>query len=420
MRIIDSIREKHRLEKYNWMLRGYLKNAAAAIELYKGQEPLANFLKKYFAADKKFGSKDRKNISALCYTYFRLGHVAKDMPTEERILLGIFLCETASNPLLNLIKPEWNENISIAVDEKIKLSGVAFKPTDIFPWVHELSEGIAKAEFAFSHLIQPDLFVRIRLKKRLDMMQRLEKTGWPYTMMDEDCIALPNGCNAEEVFDIDRQAVVQDYNSQQVFNYALKTDVQKKLAPFRKYYTEFRNVKVLKVFDCCAGSGGKAMLLYDLLGHSVKPTVCDIRLPILLNLHQRFKKANLRYYDYFVGDMEKNVLPAIADSPFPLVVCDAPCTGSGTWGRTPEQLFYFDEKTIDSYAERQKKIVTHAIPHLAAGGLFFYITCSIFKKENEEVAAFIQKKFKLKPVHTELLQGWDKKADSMFVAVFEK
>ena len=67
---------------------------------------------------------------------------------------------------------------------------------------------------------------------------------------------------------------------------------------------------------------------------------------------------------------------------------------------------------------RKKNIVTNAIPHLATGGLFFYITCSVFKKENEEVADFIRKKFKLKPVHTELLKGWDKKADSMFVAVF--
>jgi 16S rRNA (cytosine967-C5)-methyltransferase len=318
------------------------------------------------------------------------------------------------------LKPEWNEKISLSIEEKITLTQAAVKPADIFPWQNELSEGIEKTAFSLSHFIQPFLFVRIRQKARLDMMQRLEKTSWPFTIINNNCIALPNGCNVEEVFDIDRNAVVQDYNSQQVFNYAAREEVKLSLKPFRKYYSEFRNVQVLKAFDCCAGSGGKSILLYDLMSRSIKPTVCDIRLPILLNLHQRFKKANLRYYDYFVGDMEKNILPEIADSPFPVVICDVPCTGSGTWGRTPEQLFYFEEKMIDNYAARQQKIVTHAVPHLAKGGLLFYITCSVFKKENENIAAFIQKKFSLKPVYTELLKGYDKKADSMFVAVFKK
>jgi len=38
-------------------------------------------------------------------------------------------------------------------------------------------------------------------------------------------------------------------------------------------------------------------------------------------------------------------------------------------------------------------------------------------KENEEVAAFIQENFHLKLKQMEVLKGYDKKADSMFVAV---
>ena len=129
---------------------------------------------------------------------------------------------------------------------------------------------------------------------------------------------------------------------------------------------------------------------------------------------------HLTFGDNFEIKIEKNILPETKDTPFPIVVCDAPCTGSGTWGRTPEQLYFFKKETIQLYAERQKKIVATAIPHLASGGLFFYITCSVFKAENEEVAAFIQSQFGLEQVHLELLKGWDKQADSMFVAVFKK
>jgi hypothetical protein len=44
--------------------------AQKLITAYQGPEPLAAYLKKYFAANKKHGSKDRKSISAFCYAHF--------------------------------------------------------------------------------------------------------------------------------------------------------------------------------------------------------------------------------------------------------------------------------------------------------------------------------------------------------------
>jgi len=65
---------------------------------------------------------------------------------------------------------------------------------------------------------------------------------------------------------------------------------------------------------------------------------------------------------------------------YQLIVCDAPCTGSGTWSRTPENLFYFKPEIVEDFAQRQKQIVTNVIPYLQNEGLLFYITCSVFKK----------------------------------------
>ncbi len=70
----------------------YLNSATAILKQYGGDEPFASFLRKHFAANKKYGSKDRKQISHLCYCFFRLGKMAMDLPTSERILLGLFLC----------------------------------------------------------------------------------------------------------------------------------------------------------------------------------------------------------------------------------------------------------------------------------------------------------------------------------------
>jgi 16S rRNA (cytosine967-C5)-methyltransferase len=68
----------------------------------------------------------------------------------------------------------------------------------------------------------------------------------------------------------------------------------------------------------------------------------------------------------------------------------------------------------------QQKIVSQVIRHLQKGGIFIYITCSVFKKENEDMVNFIKEKFHLRILQVELLKGYDKKADSMFTAVFKK
>ena len=114
----------------------------------------------------------------------------------------------------------------------------------------------------------------------------------------------------------------------------------------------------------------------------------------------------------------------LSDNPqtlnFDLVLCDTPCTGSGTWSRTPEQLYYFDHKRIEQYASLQKKIVSNIIRGLKRNGSLLYITCSVFKRENEEVIAFIKNNFGYRPVRMELLEGYEKKADTMFAALLTK
>jgi len=60
------------------------------------------------------------------------------------------------------------------------------------------------------------------------------------------------------------------------------------------------------------------------------------------------------------------------------------------------------------------------LPSLKAGGFLLYITCSVFKKENEEIAAFIQEELKQNLIAIKILEGYTKKADTMFVALLQK
>jgi 16S rRNA (cytosine967-C5)-methyltransferase len=57
---------------------------------------------------------------------------------------------------------------------------------------------------------------------------------------------------------------------------------------------------------------------------------------------------------------------------------------------------------------------------LEPGGYLLYITCSVFRKENEAIVDFIKEKFHLQLVKMELLKGYDKKADTLFAALLKK
>ena len=55
----------------------------------------------------------------------------------------------------------------------------------------------------------------------------------------------------------------------------------------------------LYVWDCCAASGGKSIMLYD-LDPAIRLTVSDIRESILINLRKRFNEAGIKKYQSFV------------------------------------------------------------------------------------------------------------------------
>ncbi len=399
----------------------YLNSAKTIIDSYKGDVPFAAFLKKYFNAHKKYGGKDRKQIATLCYNFYRLGKAVPQLPVEEKVIVATFLCENKSSDFLQFHKPEWNEIIAKPLAEKA--IAAEFTMEDVFPWAEALSNGIDAELYRNSFFTQPDLFLRIRPGNKETVLKKLQDAGIAFNMPHDDCLALPNATKIDAILEIDKEVVVQDYNSQQVLNFIKEQETRNKKQETAGKEQETSNH--LPVWDCCAASGGKSILAYDILEGQIELTVSDIRESILSNLAKRFETAGIKNYKSFIADLtsadtQDAVNRQLLIAGCHLLICDAPCTGSGTWSRTPEQLYYLKRKTIDVYVAMQQQIVSNVIPHLQVGGFFIYITCSVFKNENEYMVNFIKEKFHLQLLQMELLKGYDKKADSMFTAVFKK
>jgi len=390
----------------------YINTSEKIIESYTGDIPFSIFIKSFFAANKKFGSKDRKQISELCFIYFRLSAVLDKHSVTEKIITASFLYNSSPTDLMQAIKPDWNTLINLSIAEKMKSVHKDMQVTDIFPFKEALSSSINFEKFCLSFIAQPQLFVRVRPALQEKTIKKIEQSLLPFSLLDNNCVQLPAGTNIETFLLPDKEVVIQDYNSQKVLDF-LKSGLAKLEIP------QDKGTDVPAVWDCCAASGGKSILLYDILNGKCDLTVSDIRPSILSNLHQRFNRAGINKYQFFTTDLTNDRAVSKATN-YDIIICDAPCTGSGTWSRTPEQLHYFNEASIDVYSDKQKKIVRNILTHLKPGGLLFYITCSVFEKENDAIINYIKAQFNMQVLQSQYLYGYEKNADSMFVAVCRK
>ncbi len=339
------------------------------------------------------------------YCYYRLGHSSKHIAVEQKLLAALFLCNNDSHPLLQHLQPGWDLHIGDGISEKLNRlkMDAGIDISDIFPYKNELSDGIDADAFELSFLLQPKLFIRIRPGKKEVVLRKLNDAKIIYSELTDDCLSLPNGTKADTILNLDEEAVIQDYNSQQTGE-LLKSHLSDPAPNIR-------------VWDCCAGSGGKSIMVWDIFPN-MDLTVSDKRKLILENLSNRFSKAGIIKYRSFVADLSKKIHPpSPIPTQFDLIICDAPCTGSGTWSRSPEQLYFFDVEDIKKYSLLQKQILENIVPYLAPGGKLLYITCSVFKKENEEVGAFMKEYLQLTLETAGVLKGYDMNADTMFAAV---
>ena len=379
-------------------LRSFLR----VFENFSADKPLAKFLPEYFKRNKQMGSNDRRSASRLLYNYFRLGRAIANKSIEERLFLAEFFCTSVDNPFLHHFRSDLNQIIYLNIVEKINFASIyeGFLIDEVFPFTGHLSNGIDKRAFLQSFFVQPDLFIRINPQALSWVLNTLEDCGIDFSLISQNTVALPNGTNLNSIFSDSNFPVkpyeVQDLSSQKTVKY-------------------FKPNRYEHWWDACAASGGKSLLLFSEQA-DLKLLVSDIRQSVLDNLDERFIAAGLRTYQKKIIDLTKNADPEIHDYEFDGIILDVPCTGSGTWGRTPEMISQFEEYKIIGFQNLQKVIAANVIKYLKQDRPLIYITCSVFKEENEEIISWLQKYHGMQLEGYEVIKGYEDKADTMFVA----
>lgn len=383
--------------------RSYLHNAKRILLAYTGKEPFSIFLKQFFSKEKQFGSRDRKAIASICFQYFRIVNGLPHSSVDDVLMTSLYLNAQLPIDLFAQYNTEWPAHINESTEQKAAIAGIDM--ANLFPLNNELSAQIDTIRFNASHLQQPNLFIRIRPGYETIVQQKLLNAALPFHVISNNCVELPNSTKLDGIITMNKEAVIQDYNSQQV----------------NQFFSLMQLPDYANVWDCCAASGGKTIMLSDLVP-GVNIIASDIRNTIVYNLQNRIKQAGLSNIKTYCTDSSniEEVKKKLGPQKFDLVMCDAPCSGSGTWGRTPEQLKNFHQNDIATYTTLQKKIVDTAIKMVKKNGFFLYITCSVFKKENEDIASYIRSNSPVQLKEEKYLTGYNNKADTMYACLLQK
>ena len=136
-----------------------------------------------------------------------------------------------------------------------------------------------------------------------------------------------------------------------------------------------------RILDCCAAPGGKTAILAE-NNPQAEITACDISEARLTAMRRNFVREPLTARIHCVL-ADATALPFRDD--FDLILCDAPCSGTGTLARNPEIKLRLAASELPRQQERQLAIVRSAYGVLAPGGSLVYSTCSLEPEENSKV-----------------------------------
>lgn len=162
-----------------------------------------------------------------------------------------------------------------------------------------------------------------------------------------------------------------------------------------------------QVLDFCAGGGGKALALaaegFAVSAHDAAPAR-------MRDLPARAARAGARIT--LLGDQARGQWPA--------VLADAPCSGSGSWRRSPEAKWALSPERLEELVQTQAAILRRCAALTAPGGVLGYATCSLFKAENDaQITAFLAEHPGWRQLETLRLTPLDG-GDGFFLAVLRR
>ena len=382
-------------------------------------------LSQWMRSRRELGSRDRRFLSQAVFRHFRwMGwtRLGLQLDLPEAALLSALLEEPTESQWIQHLTQHITFPSPLAplgalpLAEKIDQINQTFQSSltdshlitpDATSVIHP--DVLARSLPAFQH--RPPTWIRSRIGSE-ELLNALTAENIPAESSPQHphAIAIPSGINLQQRLEKGPgQFVVQDLASQCVGQVC---------APLAGQLW----------WDCCAGSGGKSLHLADLMKQQGGVLASDPRESALIELKKRARTCGIRM-------IQSQVLDATKEKPgtylYDGVLVDAPCSGWGTWARSPDARWRTSTKDVRQSARRQQAILKNAAQAVKPGGTLVYAVCTLTQPEtDQQAAAFLEAHphFELDPFRhpiageltSGMIQLFPSQHDGMFIARFRK
>ncbi len=320
--------------------------------------PADRIVGEWFRTRRFAGSKDRRAVRDLVYAAIR---ACGPVPISGRAAM-LRLAQDDPN-LAGLFDGQGHAPAPIAAEEPVGAGGVA--P----PWLERaLAESDITGDEAQALLARAPLDLRVNTLKADRATLALPQPGEPG--LAPQSLRLPHGTQVEswEAYTTG-QIEVQDIGSQLV------------CAALGAQPGEL-------VIDLCAGAGGKTLALAAAMDNRGRLIATDTDRARLSRLEPRAWRAGVTIAETRLLDPGREA-EALADlaGRADAVLVDAPCSGTGTWRRSPEGRWRLTQDQLARYAAVQARLLDLAASLLRPGGRLGFVTCSLLDVEGASQAA---------------------------------
>ena len=318
-----------------------------------------------FAANRSFGSRDRKLYRELIYTTLRfLPWVEPLLDTDPERAAKIVAWLASDLPATRAYRAELCRDWpSCPPKVAAKAAQLGADPGTLLPaWFARHCPPAALSPNLDTLHTRASLWLRLHTSDGDRVLGEFSSLEWKWRRAE----VLPSAVELLAEADVTKAAAwsaglfeVQDLGSQLILAKA-------GIAPGGHW------------LDACAGAGGKTLQLASLLGPAGRVDAFDIRPSALKELSIRATRAR---------QSNITILSAPPTASYDGVLVDAPCTGTGTWRRSPHLKWTTSAGDVAKAAERQLALLGQFSSRVKTGGRLVYATCSLSRLENDDVAA---------------------------------
>ena len=143
-----------------------------------------------------------------------------------------------------------------------------------------------------------------------------------------------------------------------------------------------------RVLDCCSAPGGKSFAAAIAMAGCGRIQSCDVHAHKTALIEKGAQRLGLENITVCQQDATR-LVPQWCNG-MDAVIVDAPCSGLGIIRKKPD-IRYKNLTETEALPALQKQILSNQANYVKPGGILMYSTCTVLKRENEEVvSAFLQ------------------------------